>query len=109
MRIRDIAFPDMRVWIKPEWSPLSDGWPAISFTRLQVVTDLSNEFRMDRDLMISVGTTNAEEVEEQHRSRLLSVSRFASQQAVATHKIVPPASWLDAQNESSKRSLLMRP
>jgi len=99
MRIRDIAFPDMRVWIKPEWSPLSDGWPAISFTRLQVATDLSNEFKMDRDLMISVGTTNAEEVKEQHRSRLLSVSRFASQQAVATHKIVPSASWVAAQNK----------
>jgi hypothetical protein len=98
MHIRDISFSDMRVWIKPEWSPLSDGWPAVSFTHLTVATNLSNEFRMDRDLMISVGTTNAKEVKKQYRSKLLSVSRFASQQAVETSKIVPPESWAAAQS-----------
>jgi len=98
MRVRDIIQFGSRIWIKPEWGVISDAWPAISFTALKVASDLAKDFRMDRDLMISVGTTNTNEVEPEHRSKLLCVTRFTSAQPLATSKIVPEKSWLDAQS-----------
>ncbi|MDD3183427.1 MAG: hypothetical protein PHD48_11585 [Alphaproteobacteria bacterium] len=97
MKIAEIIKPDSRVWIKPEWGPLSDNWPAVSFTFYKVADDLANDFRMDRDLMISIGTTNSLEVEPEYRSKLLSVTRFASKQVLRTSKIVPQRSWEEAQ------------
>ena len=49
--------------------------------------------------MISVGTTNADEVLREHRRKLLSITRFASNQILATAKIVPAVSWAEAQRK----------
>ena len=86
--------PDGKVFLKSEWGQISDEWPCVSFTRPSVGKRLANEFRPGRDVLIYVGTGNAEMTEDPaHRGRLISAVVIQPSQVLDTKKIVPTAVW----------------
>lgn len=102
LTLGDIISEEARVYIKPEWGVLTEKWPAISFTHEATCRELRQNFRMTRDLMISVGTKNIE-VEPHLRSKLLSASRFAANEIHETRKLVPPDVWTAAAEKYPER------
>ncbi|WP_170285049.1 hypothetical protein, partial [Microvirga aerophila] len=58
---------------------------------------LRREFAPGRDILIYVGTTNAEMTElPEHRSRLISAVAIEPKQILETRKIVPPEVWANS-------------
>ena len=45
MKVRDIILDDTRLFAKSEFGPVSDRWPALSFSSRKIATDFSNTFR----------------------------------------------------------------
>lgn len=64
MKIHDMMQDQGRVFLKSEWGQIGDEWPCVSFTKKTVGDRLRAEFRPGRDILIYVGTTNAEFTEE---------------------------------------------
>ena len=73
MRLSDVVGKDGRIWVKSEWGPASDYWPAVSFSKRTVGDYLRQEFRPGRDAIVYIGTSNPATTERpEHRQRLLS-------------------------------------
>lgn len=86
--------PDGRVFLKSEWGPIGDDWPCVSFTKKSVGDRLRTEFRPGRDVLVYVGTTNADMTQNPaHRGRLLSAVVIQPKQVLETRKIVPLEVW----------------
>ena len=66
---------DGKVFLKSEWAPISDYWPCVSFTKRSVGARLRQEFAPGRDMLIYVGTTNAELTENPDHRSLPSLGR----------------------------------
>ncbi len=83
-----------RVFIKSEYAPISDEWPCLSFSRRIVEKTLREQFRAKRDVLLYVGTTNAETTENpDHRSRILSAISVEPFQVLETKRIIPEEHW----------------
>lgn len=94
MKVVDLMRPDGRVFLKSEWGPIGDEWPCVSFTKKSVGDRLRSDFRPGRDVLIYVGTTNAEMTKNPaHRARLLSAVVIQPNQVLETRKIVPRNIW----------------
>lgn len=94
MLVKDLMHPDGRVFLKSEWGPIGDEWPCVSFTKKSVGDRLRAEFRPGRDVLVYVGTTNAEMTRDPaHRGRLLSAVVIQPNQVLETRKIVPKDIW----------------
>jgi hypothetical protein len=94
MKIHDMMQDHGRVFLKSEWGQIGDEWPCVSFTKKTVGDRLRAEFRPGRDILIYVGTTNAEFTEEpDHRGRLISAVVIQPNQVLETRRIIPPESW----------------
>ncbi|MBB57581.1 MAG: hypothetical protein CMM42_10170 [Rhodospirillaceae bacterium] len=86
--------PDGRVFLKSEWGPIGDDWPCVSFTKKSVGDRLRTEFRPGSDVLVYVGTTNADMTQNPaHRGRLLSAVVIQPKQVLETRKIVPSEVW----------------
>ena len=104
MRVSDIMKPDGRVFLKSEWGQISDEWPCLSFTKRSVGDRLRREFVAGRDVLIYVGTTNAEMTRlAEHRSRLISAVVIEPKQILETRKIVPPEVWQRSKAQWGER------
>ena len=94
MQVADLMAPDGTVFLKSEWAPISDYWPCVSFTKRSVGYRLSREFVPGRDILVYVGTTNAELTEDpDHRSCLLSAVVVEPNQILETRKLIPAEHW----------------
>ena len=93
MVVADMMKPDGHVFLKSEWGPLTDYWPAVSFTKRSVGIELSQRFRPGRDILIYVGTTGENTGDPTHRSRLLSAIVPEPNRIHETKRIIPPHSW----------------
>lgn len=94
MLISDMMEPDGRVFMKSEFGPIGDRWPCFSFTKKNVGDRLRADFRPGRDIIIYVGTTNAETTENpDHRSRIISAVSIEPKQILETSQIVPADEW----------------
>jgi hypothetical protein len=94
VQIADMMAPDGKVFLKSEWAPISDYWPCVSFTKRSVGYRLSKEFVPGRDVLVYVGTTNADLTEDpDHRSRLLSAVVVEPNQLLETRKLIPAEHW----------------
>jgi hypothetical protein len=92
--------PDGKVFLKSEWAPIGDNWPCLSFTKKAVGDRLRREFLPGRDVLIYVGTGDAQRTENPaHRRRLLSAIVVDPSQEIATSKIVPPWQWAESVAE----------
>ena len=88
MILQDVIAPDGRIFLKPEWGPISDEWPAVSFTRSTVGNRLRREFNPDRDVILYVGTGSPEATKEpEHRRRLLSAVKVEPNATYETSKL----------------------
>lgn len=103
MKIGDMMKPDGRVFLKSEWGLIGDDWPCVSFTKKSVGDRLRAEFRPGRDILVYVGTTNADMTKDPaHRGRLLSAVIIQPKQVLETRKIIPPAVWQNTLNRWGK-------
>jgi hypothetical protein len=98
MQIRDLATPDSRLFLKSEYGPLSDYWPALSFSLPQLKSWLNEHYRPASDFIVYTGTIGpATDVE--YRARILSVLRIDLTRSYATQDVIPKASWERAQKD----------
>src|SRR5580704_819913 len=100
MRLRDLIKPDGKVFLKSEWAPASESWPAVSYSKRTVGEFLQREFQPGRDAIVYVGTSNPLTTEDpQHRQRLLSAVSVEPNQILETRECIPPESWERAQRD----------
>ncbi|AWJ94352.1 hypothetical protein Sp245p_31325 (plasmid) [Azospirillum baldaniorum] len=86
--------PGGKVFLKSEWGQIGDDWPCVSFTKKSVGARLTADFKPGRDVLVYVGTTNAEMTEDPaHRGRLISAVVIEPNQVISTGNIVPPEVW----------------
>lgn len=93
MQVADMMRPEGRVFLKSEWAPISDYWPALSFSRMSVGQQLSRDFRPGRDVLVYVGTSGPDTENPDHKSRLLSAIVPEPNQILETRRIIPAESW----------------
>ncbi|WP_210163500.1 hypothetical protein [Rhizobium leguminosarum] len=103
MRVADMMRPDGHVFLKSEWAPISDYWPAVSFTKRSVGIDLGQRFKPGRDILIYVGTTSELTRDPAHRSRILSAVVPEPNRLHETRKIIPAESWAWSMNDNGAR------
>jgi hypothetical protein len=100
MRLRDLVKPDGKVFLKSEWAPASESWPAVSYSKRTVGEFLQREFQPGRDAIVYVGTSNPLTTEDpQHRQRLLSAVSVEPNQILETRECIPAESWERAQRD----------
>lgn len=100
MLLSDVVAQDGRLWVKSEWGPADNTWPAVSFTKRTVGDFLRQNFRPRRDAIIYVGTSNPATTENPaHRQRLLSAVSIEPMQVLETRECVPIESWEFAQSQ----------
>lgn len=101
--VAELAVPESRFFLKSEWGPLSDMWPALSFSKRSVADYLNAEYNPQRDYIVYAGTGNPERTKEaQYRKRLLSVLITEPGKIIPTEDLVPWESWQNALNEHDK-------
>jgi hypothetical protein len=94
MKVRDIVGDGGRIFVKSEWAPLADEWPAVSFGKLSVGNFLRQQYRRNTDLIVYVGTSDSKKTkDEQHRKRLLSAMRIDPSRILDTQKLVHAETW----------------
>jgi hypothetical protein len=104
MFVSDIVKPDTKCFLKSEWGPVSDDWPAVSFSKSAVGRKIRNVYTPSRDFIVYVGTTSpANTPDPAHRSRLLSLASIDHRTEHKTWELVPPTSWAEAQREYANR------
>jgi hypothetical protein len=103
MHVADMMRSDGRVFLKSEWGPISDYWPAVSFTKRSVGIELSRKFQPGRDILIYVGTTSDLTRDPDHRSRLISAVVPEPNRIHETRRIIPPESWAWSVEENGGR------
>jgi hypothetical protein len=102
--LREVIAPDGRIFMKSEWGPISDDWPAVSFSKKSVGERLRADFNPDRDVLLYVGTSNEEFTRSPaHRGRLLSAVKVEPNVIHDTRSLVPPESWARAQQTYANR------
>jgi len=100
MQLRDLIKADGKVFLKSEWAPASESWPAVSYSKRTVGEFLQREFQPGRDAIVYVGTSNPLTTEDpQHRQRLLSVVSVEPNQILETRECIPAESWERAQRD----------
>jgi hypothetical protein len=104
MLLRETIAVDGHMFLKSEWGPISDDWPALSFTKRSVGDRLRREFDPARDIILYVGTSNPESTGNPlHRQRLLSAVKAEPNAIVETRLLVPVENWERSQREYGKR------
>lgn len=100
MLLSDVVAEQGRVWVKSEWAPATEYWPAVSFSKRSVGDFLRQEFRPGRDVILYVGTGNPATTENpEHRQRLLSAVNIEPMQVLETRECIPAESWERAQTQ----------
>jgi len=101
--VGDLASTDSRFFLKSEWGPISEGWPALSFSKRSVGDYLNKEYDPARDFIIYAGTSNPKRTENPlHRQHLLSILITEPGEPIPTEKLVPWDSWQDALKKHDK-------
>jgi hypothetical protein len=82
------------LFVKSEFGPASDRWPALSFSKHKIARDFANEYRRGRDFIIYVGTGDPDKTGlPEHRQNLLSVVSVEPRAPISTRDLVPSDVW----------------
>jgi hypothetical protein len=101
--VSDIASKDSRFFLKSEWGPISDYWPAMSFGKSTVGDYVNQTYNPDKDFIVYAGTSNPERTQAaENRSALLSLLKVEIGQPIPTEQLVPWESWQNALKEFNK-------
>jgi hypothetical protein len=110
MLLHEVVGEGGRIWVKSEWGPASEDWPAVSFSKRTVGDYLRQEFRPGRDAIVYVGTSSSATTEKpEHRQRLLSAVSIEPKQILETRECIPAESWEEAQRQYRGRWLWSMP
>jgi hypothetical protein len=94
MKLSDLVSPDSRLFVKSEFGPAGNDWPALSFSNHKVATDFRIMYRPGTDFVIYVKTGDPESTEmPEHRQRLLSVVSVEPRTPISTKDLVPADVW----------------
>jgi hypothetical protein len=94
MKLSEIVAPDTRLFVKSEFGPAGNHWPALSFSSHKVAADFRAMYRPGIDFVIYVGTGDPESTEmPEHRQRLLSVVSVEPRAPISTKDLVPGDVW----------------
>lgn len=101
--VGQLATAASRFFLKSEWGPLSEEWPALSFSKRSVGEYLVGEYKPGRDFILYAGTGDPERTEVQEfRKRLLSVVITEPGHPIPTERLVPASSWRAAIENHGK-------
>lgn len=101
--VGELASTGSRFFLKSEWGPISERWPALSFSKRSVGDYLNREYNPARDFVVYAGTSNPKRTENPlHRQRLLSILITEPGEPIPTEKLVPQDSWQDALKKHDK-------
>ena len=104
MLLQNLVSPNSKFFLKSEWGPVSDDWPAVSFSKQSVGRRMRGIYDPSRDFAIYVGTTSpANTPDPAHRSRLLSLVAMNLSMEYKTRDLIPPESWAWSQQEHGDR------
>jgi hypothetical protein len=98
MKIRDVALTESALFLKSEYGPLSDSWPAVAFTMPNVKAQIDRQYRSGVDFILYTGTAGPE-TDQPYRKRLLSLARLDKMRAGLTEQLIPQTSWDWAQEK----------
>jgi hypothetical protein len=76
--LKALLSPKSRVFLKSEFAPVSNDWPAVSFTNEGPARDFGTNINPEHDLVVFAGT-QAKETPLQYRANLLSAVRVRSE------------------------------
>ena len=97
MLLRDIASAESALFLKSEYGPLSDFWPAVAFSSPQVKKKIDRTYRAGLDFILYTGTTGSRTRSPEDRGKLLSLVRLDPMKLWRTEQLVPASSWQWAQ------------
>lgn len=104
MKLADICSEQTRLFVKSEFGPASDDWPALSFSGQKIAKDFSNDYRPERDFIVYVGTADPTRTENPvHRQRLLSIVQVEPRTLISTRDLVPDLVWQKAVRQFGVR------
>lgn len=100
MILGDVIPQDGTIWLKSEFGPADEDWPAVSFSKRTVGELLRREFRPGRDIILYVGTSSPKTTKDpRHRQRIMSAVSIEPQHIVETRDCIPAEAWEAAQQE----------
>ncbi len=101
--VSDIAFEDSRFFLKSEWGPISDYWPALSFSKRSVGDDLNQDYNPAKDFIVYAGTSNPSRTTvPEFRQAILSLLIVEPGELIPTEKLVPWENWQKLLEEHNK-------
>jgi len=104
MLLQEVVVAESKFFLKSEWGPASDDWPAVSFSKKSVGRRMRGMYNPSHDFVIYVGTTNPINTPDvAHRSRLLSLVSMDLRAEYLTRDLIPPESWTWSQKEHGDR------
>jgi hypothetical protein len=97
MKLGELCTEETRLFVKSEFQPASDRWPALSFSSRKIASDFANQYQRGRDFIIYAGTSDPTTTEDPlHRQRLLSAISVEPRTPISTRSLVPAAVWEQA-------------
>ena len=104
MKLRDLCSEQTLLFVKSEFAPASNVWPALSFSSKKIARDFANTYRRDRDFIIYVGTGDPTKTANPlHRQRLLSALQVEPRTTISTRHLVPGEVWEKAVQQYGVR------
>lgn len=101
--VSDIASEDSRFFLKSEWGPISDYWPALSFSKRSVGDYLNQNYDPAKDFIVYAGTSDpARTIVPEFRQALLSLLIVEPGEPISTEQLVPWESWQNLLQEHDK-------
>jgi hypothetical protein len=100
--IGDLLEKGSRVYLKSEYGPVSEKWPAVSFSSDIYARQLGAAFDAEKDLIIFAGTQK-EPTPEVERGRLLCAMRVFSSEPIDSGLLVDARALADFQNGDEKK------
>jgi hypothetical protein len=98
MKLRDLALPESRFFLKAEYGPLSQDWPVVASSNRAFENQMHQDYTSDQDWIVYLGT-KGEHTNEEFRGRLLSVSQIDITHVEDTYKHLSPGSLAWAQKD----------
>jgi hypothetical protein len=104
MFLKEVVSPESKFFLKSEWGPASDDWPAVSFSKRAVGRRMRSVYDPVQDFVIYVGTTSSINTPDPtHRSRLLSLVSMDLRGEFKTRDLIPQESWTQSQKDFGDR------
>lgn len=93
IKIGQISKPQSNFYLKSEYAPISETWPILAYSSLQVKHKVQRYYQPINDFILTVGTSTKETEDPEHRSRLLSLVVVDKTKVFPTKACVSPKEW----------------